>query len=183
MSRLIDLFLRDGFSQQSLEDFAQALHCSKSTLYQIASSKEQVILTTLRGFFRRAAGRVERRIVSDTSSPVDRIHSYLMAISEELAPASPAFFADLDAAPSAREIYQENTRIAADRLQELVREALPGASSERALFVGAVATQVMEAIHRGEIETATGLDDSAAYRALADLIIAGIDSAATEGEE
>jgi hypothetical protein len=31
----------------------------------------------------------------------------------------------------------------------------------------------MGAIHRGEITTATGLDDAAAYRELADLVVAG----------
>jgi len=32
----------------------------------------------------------------------------------------------------------------------------------------------MEAIHRGEVEAATGFDDSASYRALAELIAAGL---------
>jgi hypothetical protein len=43
-----------------------------------------------------------------------------------------------------------------------------------AKFVGAVAAQTMELIHWGQIGAATGLDDSAAYRDLADLIVAGI---------
>jgi hypothetical protein len=54
-------------------------------------------------------------------------------------------------------------------VQALVREAAPGAD---AAFVGAVAGQVMESIHRGEIKAQTGLDDSAAYAALAALIVA-----------
>ena len=41
-----------------------------------------------------------------------------------------------------------------------------------ARFIGAVVAQVMESIHRGEIASLTSLDDSAAYRALADLIVA-----------
>jgi hypothetical protein len=43
-----------------------------------------------------------------------------------------------------------------------------------ARFIGAVVAQVMESIHRGEIASLTSLDDSAAYRALADLIVAGV---------
>jgi hypothetical protein len=42
-----------------------------------------------------------------------------------------------------------------------------------ASFVGAAVASVMGAIHRGEITAATGLDDAAAYRELADLVVTG----------
>lgn len=174
ITRLIDLFLANGFADASLEDLAHALGCSKSTLYSIAGSKEQIIVTTVKRFFRRATERVEAQLRRENAAALDRISAYLMAISQELAPASPAFFADLDAVEATREIYQQNTQIAAQRLQEIVLDAVPAVSREHAVFVGAVAAQVMEAIHRGEIESTTGLDDSAAYRALADLIVAGL---------
>lgn len=45
-----------------------------------------------------------------------RIGTYLEAISAELAPASSAFFADLDMFTPAREIYAHNTAIAARRV-------------------------------------------------------------------
>lgn len=178
VGRLIEHFLTDGFADASIENLAHALRCSKSTLYSVAGSKEQIIVTVVKRFFRRAAGRVDDRTRHDSGDPLERIRTYLMAISAELAPASPAFFADLDAMPAAREIYHDNTGIAARRLHELVLEAVPATSRTHAVFVGAVAAQVMEAIHRGEIETETGLDDSAAYRALADLIVAGLATAA-----
>lgn len=174
IDRLINVFLADGFANTSIEDLAHALRCSKSTLYTVANSKQQIIVTTVKYFFRRAASRVEAQIRRADGEPLERIRTYLLAISEELAPASPAFFADLDATEATREIYRENTQIAARRLQEIVLEAVPATSRDRAVFVGAVAAQVMEGIHRGEIESATGLDDSAAYRALADLIVSGL---------
>lgn len=183
IARLIDLFLTNGFADASVEDLAHALGCSKSTLYSIAGSKEQMIVTTVRHFFGNAAARIETRLRRDAVADLERIRTYLMAIAEELAPASPAFFADLDAIEATREIYQDNTQIAARRLQEIVLDAVPAVAREHAVFVGAVAAQVMEGIHRGEIETATGLDDSAAYRALADLIVAGLANPGETGTE
>lgn len=174
IARLIDLFLAGGFAESSIEDLAHALGCSKSTLYTIAGSKEQIIVTTVKHFFRRAAERIEARLAREDVASPERIRVYLNAISEELAPASPAFFADLDTVEATREIYRDNTKIAARRLQEIVLDAVPAVSRKHAVFVGAVAGQVMEGIHRGEIESATGLDDSAAYRALADLIVTGL---------
>lgn len=178
VERTAEVLLEDGFADLNLEELAARLRCSKSTLYSIAASKEQIIQAAVRSFFRRAASRVEGRLRRADADPIDRIGVYLMAISAELAPASPTFFADLDANAATREIYRDNTRIAAQRLQELVLDAVPAASRIEAIFVGTVAGQIMEAIHRGEIEESTGLDDSAAYRALAKLIVAGVTASA-----
>ncbi|MEU5990192.1 TetR/AcrR family transcriptional regulator [Spirillospora sp. NPDC047418] len=168
IGRLMDVFLDRGFAELSVADLAALLRCSKSTLYSVAASREQIIAAVVRAFFRRATGRVEAALDAD-AEPGERVGVYLRAISEELAPASPAFFADLDAFAPAREIYKQNTGYAVERVQGLVREASGDAD---AAFVGAVAGQVMESIHRGEIKARTGMDDSAAYAALASLIVA-----------
>ncbi|WP_067793986.1 TetR/AcrR family transcriptional regulator [Actinomadura formosensis] len=168
IGRLMEVFLDRGFAELSVADLAALLRCSKSTLYTVASSREQIIAAVVRAFFRRATGRVEA-VLDSQADPRERVGAYLRAISAELAPASPAFFADLDAFAPAREIYKRNTAFAVRRVRGLVREAAPGTD---AAFVGAVAGQVMESIHRGEIKAQTGLDDSAAYAALASLIVA-----------
>jgi AcrR family transcriptional regulator len=167
---LIDIALTDGFADLQMSDLAGRLNCSKSTLYAIAPSKEQLLVTIVRTFFRRATERVERAV--DPAAPaIDRIDAYLTAVAAELAPASPAFFADLERFAPAGDIYRQNTQIAATRVQELVHEAAPGIDPT---FLGAVARLLMESIHRGDISRATGLDDSAAYRALAQLILAAV---------
>ena len=174
IDKLVELFLEEGFADASIDDIARNLHCSKSTLYNVAAGKEQIIVTVVRAFFKRSAARVEIELADVDRAPLDRIRAYLTAIAQQLAPASPAFFADLDANDATRAIYRDNTQYAASRLRELVVQAAPSTSRETATFIGAVAAQVMEGIHRGEIEAATGLDDSAAYRALAELIVAGM---------
>ncbi|MFD6073446.1 TetR/AcrR family transcriptional regulator, partial [Amycolatopsis lurida] len=40
LSELEAVFLAEGFSQFTLDDLAARLHCSKSTLYALAPSKE-----------------------------------------------------------------------------------------------------------------------------------------------
>ncbi|MEZ3160342.1 TetR/AcrR family transcriptional regulator [Microbacterium sp. BWT-B31] len=183
LDRLVEVIVEHGFAEASIEELARALRCSKSTLYVIADSKEQIIAAAVRRFFRRAAAHVDDELQRSAGEPVaQRIRTYLTAIAADLAPATPAFFADIDSLASTREIYRQNTRVAAERVQALVREASPEGPSTQATFVGAVAAQVMEGIHRGEIETATGLDDSAAFRALADLIVRGLGPTPVEGD-
>jgi AcrR family transcriptional regulator len=170
---LVALFLAEGFLAFSVEDLALRLQCSKSTLYVVAPSKEQLITAVVRAFFRRATERIEARLECEPE-PVRRIGTYLEAIAGELAPASPAFFADLNAFAPAREIYARNTAIAARRVQDLVKGAERPGRTLDAAFIGAVAGAVMESIQLGEIEAATSLSDAASYRLLADLIVAGV---------
>lgn len=176
---LLELFLAEGFSGLGIGELAARLRCSRSSLYAIAPSKEQLIAVTVRDFFRRSADRVEARLATE-QEPVARIDAYLTAIAGELAPASSQFFADLDGFAPAREIYSQNTRIAAARVEELVRDAAGRGSPVDADFIGAVAAQTMESIHRGQIRALSGHDDAAAYRALARLVVAGVSAATAQ---
>lgn len=174
IERLVDLIQARGFANASVDELARELRCSKSTLYAIADTKERIILTGVRRFFARSTALVEQQLAASPAAPLDRIRAYLLAISDALTPAAPAFFADLDAWESTRAIYRDNTHAAAARVKQLVDEAMPNRPD--AIFIGAVAGQIMESIHRGNIEQASGLDDAAAYRYLADLIVRGLNS-------
>lgn len=173
IDRLVEIFLAEGFADLGLADLAERLHCSKTTLYAIADSKEQIFVAVVRAYFRRSAERIDAQM-AEPAEPTELIHRYLNGIAEQLTLPAPAFFADLDRFAPAREIYRENTRIAALRVQELVDEALRGSTAIDAAFVGVVAGLVMEGIHRGHLEAGAGLGDAEAYRALAALITAGV---------
>jgi hypothetical protein len=101
---------------------------------------------------------------------------YLRAIGDALRPASAVFMADLAAHAFAREIYEQNTAIAAWRVRELIGEGV--ASGEfrpvHASFVAGTAAATMERIQSGAVLTATGLGDADAYDELAALVLEGI---------
>lgn len=168
VDELIEVYLAEGFSHLQLADLAARLRCSKSTLYAIAPSKEQIIVTAVRAFFRRATARVEEALHGHQGTGAVGI--YLEAIAAELRPAQSAFYADVEAFEPAREIYRQNVQHAIERVQGLVRsiDAAPGPLTSA--FVGAVAGTLMMAIQRGEIASVAGLDDAAAYHQLAALL-------------
>ena len=175
LDELIGLFLAEGFLELGVGDLAARLRCSRSTIYQVAPSKEQLVLAAVRGFFRRATERIEARVAAEPDAGA-RLAVYLTAVAEELAPASARFYADLQAYAPAAVIYEDNTRLAARRVQGLVAEgAAAGAlRAVDASFVGAAVAQVMSGIQSGAIGRATGLADAEAYRALADLVMRGV---------
>ena len=175
LDRLVELFLREGFAAFTLDELARRLRCSKSTLYLVATSKEQLVAAVVRRFFQRATAAVESRL-QVSAEPADQLTTYLQAVAGELQAASPAFFADLAGHPPARAIYETNTRHAARRVQELVVEGIREGRMRDldAAFVGAAVEQVMTAIHRGDIAGRTGLGDADAYRELARLVSAAL---------
>jgi AcrR family transcriptional regulator len=175
LDQLERLFLREGFARFTLEDLAVRLHCSKSTLYALAGSKEQLALRVVRHFFRKATDAVEAQTGRE-SDPALRVVAYLSAVARALAPAGPVFYRDLDAFPPGRETYERNTAMAADRVRELIADGVAQGRFREVhpALIADTVTTLMLRIGRGDTGRATGLDDAAAYRELAALLLHGI---------
>jgi AcrR family transcriptional regulator len=175
LDQLEELFLTDGFAGFTLEDLALRLHCSKSTLYALAGSKEQLALRVIRHFFRKATDAVEAQTVTETD-PALRVTAYLSAVARALAPAGAAFHRDLDSFGPGREVYERNTALAADRVRELIGEGVTEGRFREVhpALIADTVTTLMFRIGRGDTGRATGLDDATAYRELAALLLHGI---------
>jgi AcrR family transcriptional regulator len=177
LDELLALFLAEGFRGVTLAQLAARLHCSKTTLYRLGHSKEQLTANALKRFFRAASEAVEARTAA-VEDPADRIVAYLRAVADQLRPASAAFMADLAEHPLGREIYERNTAIAAARVAQLIDD---GVRAERfravhAAFVADVVASTMQRIQTGRVRAATGLDDAGAYDELAALVLDGMRS-------
>ncbi|GAC68321.1 TetR/AcrR family transcriptional regulator [Gordonia soli] len=172
---LVDLLLADGFAQLSVADIAARLRCSKTTLYRLADSKEQLVALTVTHFFRTATLAVEERVAA-AGSARDRVISYLLAVGDALSPASEQFMSDLHAFTPTRELYELNTAAAARRVQELIADGVESGEFRdvHAAFAGDLAAAAMSRIQRREVAATTGLEDAEAYRQLATILTTGI---------
>lgn len=175
LDRLCDLFLTEGFAHFTLDDLARRLRCSKSTLYTLAGSKEQLAVRVVGHYFKRATASVERR-VDDVADVRSRMRAYLDAAAEALRPASRRFIEDMAANPATRATYEANARVAADRIRSLVKEGV-GAGAFRevdAALVGEMVGLTITAIQRGEMGERTGLSDAEAFAALSQFLVGGL---------
>ena len=89
---VVALFLADGFAHLTLDEIAGRLHCSKSTLYTLAPSKDELVVAAVRHFFRAATDAVDAadRAASDAGGErvtARRLAAYLGAVGEALAQA------------------------------------------------------------------------------------------------
>ncbi|MGZ8801670.1 MAG: TetR/AcrR family transcriptional regulator [Mycobacterium sp.] len=174
---LMALFLAEGFAHLTLDDIAARLRCSKSTLYTLAGSKEQLVQAATVHFFRSATELVEAE-VGRASGARARIAAYLSAVGTALDPASDQFMVDLDAFAPARDVYEQNTRIAARRVQELIAEGVAAGDFRdvHAAFAADLVATVMVRIQQRVVRENTGLDDADAYRELAAILTGGIEA-------
>jgi AcrR family transcriptional regulator len=174
--RLTVYLLAHGFADLTVEDLARELRCSKSTLYQLAPSKSELVVLAVRQFFRDATGQVEAAVAK---APVgDRVGAYLDAVARALSPASSEFLDDVAAFAPAREVYERNTALAAERVRSLISEGVREGEFRKvhAHFVADVVTQTMLDIQGGGITRRIGIRDSRAYaelRALVDHTLRG----------
>lgn len=172
---LVDLFLAEGFAHLTLDAIAARLRCSKSTLYTLAGSKEQLVTSATVHFFKRATDRVESTVAA-VDTPRERVVTYLTAVGEALSVTSEQFMSDLAAFAPARDVYERNTRIAARRVQELITDGVAAGvfRGVHAAFAADLAATMMVRIQQGDVRAATGLDDADAYRELASILTSGI---------
>jgi AcrR family transcriptional regulator len=172
LDRLLSLFLTQGFSRFTLDDLAAELRCSKTTLYALAPSKEQLAVEVVKHYFKNATAEVESAVSRQTRHD-RRIATYLNAVADALRPASRTFLDDVATFAPARSVYERNTRIAADRVRSLIQDGIAG-NVFRAVDIGFAAEMVahtMQAIQRGDIARRTGLSDAEAYRELASFVL------------
>lgn len=171
LDQLVDLLLAEGFAHLTLGDIAARLRCSRSTLYSLATSKDDLVRIGVVHFFRDATQRIEWS-VEGVCGARDRICSYLEAVGRQLRPASPAFMADLARSAVMRPVYERNTAIAAHRVRNLVTEGVNSGEfrETHAVFVADVIAATMVRIQRGQVTEATGMTDAQAYDELATFV-------------
>ncbi|AQA03490.1 TetR family transcriptional regulator [Mycobacterium sp. MS1601] len=170
---LLALFLAEGFSHLTLDELASRLRCSKSTLYTLAASKDELVRRVTVHFFKRATIAVEEKVANTRS---ERVTAYLTAVGDELAVASDVFMADLNADTGARAVYEANTRSAAARVRQLIEEGVADGTYRdvHASFAGDLIATMMVRIQQRGVRTSTGLSDAEAYAELATLLTYGL---------
>ena len=169
------LFLAEGFSSLTVDELCRRLRCSKSTLYSVADSREQIVQAVVRHFFARSTAQVEAQL-DPNDSAATRVVTYLAAVGAAMKRNSYAFYADMVTYRPTAEIYRLNSRAASRRVQELIEEGVregafrPADASLAALTVA----HLMDGVQSGEVLDATGLSAGEAFTELGELLIHGL---------
>ncbi|NHU85452.1 TetR/AcrR family transcriptional regulator [Kocuria sp. JC486] len=175
------IFLTEGFAHFTVDGAATRLQCSKSTLYALGRTREELIRAVLVDFFKGVAAATDAALTRE--APVShRLLGYLDTVAVELEPASAQFMRDVATSPAASEVYATNTRVATTKLTDLIDQGIANGEFRPAptdLVADIIAT-AMDRLQQRTMQHGAG--DSTSYRALGELIVHGMASGHRQGQ-
>lgn len=175
VQRLEEIFLNEGFSAMTVDDLCRRLRCSKSTLYAVAGSREQIVQKVTRHFFERSTAGIEADI-SAVESPSVRIVKYLDGVGAAMRRNSREFYLDMVSYEPTAEIYRTNSRAAARKVQEMIEEGVrinEFRAADAALAAQLVALAI-DGVQSGAMLETTGLSAGEAFAEIGQLLIHGL---------
>jgi AcrR family transcriptional regulator len=93
----------DGFAGFTMAELAGRLNCSLRTLYELAPTRDELVLTVVDRNL-RSVGRAAHDAIDPHAPPLDALRSYLRAATDAVAAVAEPFARDLAAVPAAQQL-------------------------------------------------------------------------------
>ena len=97
-----------GFADLTMAELAARLNCSLRTLYELAPSRDELVLVVVdRNLWR--IGRTAANAIDPDMAPLDALRAYLRAATEAVSGTTEAFARDLAAVPAAQRLNDDHS--------------------------------------------------------------------------
>ncbi len=171
------VFLRVGIRAVRIGELASEASCSRSTLYELAPSKEDLLLLVLDRMMRRIMRRGARAI-EQAKDPVDRVRAMTTSGALDLAALGPRFLEAVQHHPPARLLFDRRIAEGRDALASLLEDAV-SAGQFRPVNAAVVADAIVAVVLRftdPEFVRSTKVSSSSALAELVDVLLDGLRS-------
>jgi AcrR family transcriptional regulator len=138
---VLEIISARGFSGVRTAELARELHCSESTLYKIAPSKDSLVVLAIARWGENVLAEFEER-ASKGATAGERARLYFRAGAESLRSWSHAFRSDVDRFESTRAAYRAVSERFIDRFVQLLDAAVVAGE------IGAVNTRFLASAFR-----------------------------------
>ncbi len=171
LDQLETMFLERGFASFTVGELAAELGCSRRTLYEIAPSKEELVLTVLDRFLHRV-GRTALAAIDDSDSASERIRSYFHGGAEILRQTI-TFAEDVAEEPAAARLIDRHFRYVGAVVEDLVRRGVAAGEfrSVNPALVSAALTGATLHLSQPDVRADLGVADVEASDEVLDLIL------------
>ena len=170
-----ELLLEDGIANQTMSDIASTLKVSLRTLYEIAPSKEELIISTIDRILTNIAKEALHSI-KEMESSIDKLKTFNKICNEAAGPRIQKFAVDLSKVKGANEMIKNHEIAYIEHIKKLLDDAVDnheigGIDTQAvAIMLGTVARVFTKKNHQSKLaESAT---ESA--NMISDLIITGL---------
>lgn len=169
------VFLRDGIKGVRIGELAAEASCSRSTLYQLAPSKEDLLLLVLDRMLRRIMRRGAQAI-AEARDPVDRVRAMMTSGALDLGALGPQFLEAIRRHPPARLLFDRRLADGREMLERLIADAV-GAGQLRPVNVPLVAEALITVVLRftdPEFIRSSRADPASELAELVDIFLDGL---------
>jgi AcrR family transcriptional regulator len=123
LDHLEGIFREEGFRKLTIGELAKRLACSRSTLYAIAPTKEELFLLVADRLLRRSGSEGESR-GRGLQRPSARLDAYLEGTAAQFTSVRRAFMRDVLSYAPARRLYESHQRYFISHLRTLVEAGI-----------------------------------------------------------
>ena len=123
LDALEELALGEGFGRLTVGDLAARLKCSRSTLYAIAPSKEELFLAVEERFLHRVLTRAVE-CCEEGEDPPTRLVGFISGALEALGSVGASYLAEIQTYAPARRLLDDFRRASLERLRVLIEEGV-----------------------------------------------------------
>lgn len=172
---LSDMVMSDGFARMSVSEMAERLGCSKRTIYELAPSKNELVLRIVNEFFARL--RAEAAEASGrTHDPARQIYDYLQVGVRAAQRLGPVAVSDIHKWEPARRIWHEHTRLRVAGLSELIERgvALGAFRAIKPRLVAELAFASISRLREPDFYASTNLSISEAFQEYYRMLLASL---------
>jgi AcrR family transcriptional regulator len=169
------VFLREGVKGVRMGNLAREASCSLSTLYELAPSKEELLLLVIDRLMRRIAREGWAAVEAETD-PAARVHAMLTGGALDASSLGPRFLEAVTSHPPAQDLFDRWMRLGRDALAALVDDAVR-AGEFRPVRAAVLVDALFPVALRFSDPTftrSTTVDTRDALRELVDVLIAGL---------
>ena len=117
------VFLREGIRGMRIGELAAEASCSRSTLYELAPSKEDLLLLVLDRVLRRIM-RSGAEAIAGAPDPVERVRAMMTVAALEFAALGPRFLEAVRAHEPSRRLFERRLGEGRDTLEALLEDAV-----------------------------------------------------------
>ena len=119
----LEKMLEKGVPDITMSEFASKLKISLRTLYEIAPSKDKLILMTMDNILRKL-GKHALDSVSEIRSPIEKLEKYLFIVNQAVGPKFDRFMKDIEKIDGSKKMADFHENFISEYTEKLLNEAI-----------------------------------------------------------
>ena len=119
----LEVLLESGVPNLTMSEIAKKLKISLRTLYEIAPSRDELILMTMDNILKKL-GKFAMDSVSEIHSPIEKLEEYLMIVNQAVGPKFDRFLKDMEKINGSKMTADYHENFIKNFIKELLEQAI-----------------------------------------------------------